>query len=119
MAIIEYQRFIYFFPEDERVGLAMYDIGMAYYFSNRYQEAVASFEKVINRLEDTDLSVKSYVMKSRCLVKLNASGSAVINLQNLIAITNDINVKDEAYYQIGWIYLNMAYGKKPHFTFQK
>ena len=108
MAIIEYQRFIYFFPEDERVTLALYNIGMSYYSTSRFQEAAASFDKVIDQYEGTDLSVKSYFMKSSALVKINASGSAVINLQNLIAITDDINVRDEAYYQIGWIYLDMA-----------
>ena len=119
MAIIEYQRFLYFFPEDERVALALYNIGMSYYSTNRFQEAVASFEKVIDQHDGTELSVKSYYMKSKSLTKLNASGSAVINLQNLIAITDDINVKDEAYYQIGWIYLNMASWEKAASYFAK
>lgn len=119
MAIIEYQRFIYFFPEDERVALAMYNIGRAYYATNRFQEAVAVFEKIIDQHSGTDLSVKSYFMNSRCLVNLNASGSAVINLQNLIAITSDINVKDKAYYQIGWIYLNQALWEKATLYFSK
>jgi tetratricopeptide (TPR) repeat protein len=119
MAVIEYQRFIYFFPEDERVALALYNIGMSYYSTNRFQEAIASFEKVIDQHGGTDLSVKSYYMKSKSLTKLNASGSAVINLQNLIAITDDINVKDEAYYQIGWIYLYMASWRKAAAYFAK
>jgi len=119
MAIIEYQRFIYFFPEDERVALAMYNIGMSYYSTSRFQEAAASFDKVIDRYEGTDLSIKSYFMKSNALVKLNASGSAVVNLQNLIAITDDINVKDEAYYQIGWVYLDMASWDNARIYFSK
>jgi tetratricopeptide (TPR) repeat protein len=119
MAIIEYQRFIYFFPEDKRVALAMYRIGMAYYSIDRLQQALRSFADVIDRYGGTDLSVKSYLMKSECLIRLNDAGSAVINLQNLIAIADDINVKDEAYYRIGWIYINTASWDQASLYFSK
>lgn len=119
MAIIEYQRFIYFFPQDERVALAMYRIGMAYYSTNRLQEALRSFADMIDRYGGTDLSVKSYFMKSECLIQLNDAGSAVINLQNLIAIADDINIKDEAYYRIAWIYINMASWDQASLNFSK
>jgi tetratricopeptide (TPR) repeat protein len=119
MAIIEYQRFTYFFPEDKRVPLALYRIGMSYYSINRFQEAVESFKKVIYQYGDTDLSVKSYFMISKSLMGLNASGSAIINLHNLIALTDDVNVKDEAYYRTGWIHLEMASWEKATFFFSK
>ena len=119
MAIIEYQRFIYFFPEDKRVPLGLYRIGMSYYSINRFQEAVESFEKVTHQYGDTDLSVKSYFMISKSLIGLNASGSAIINLHNLIALTDDVNVKDKAYYRLGWIHLEMASWEKATFFFSK
>ncbi|UCD32077.1 MAG: tetratricopeptide repeat protein [Desulfobacterales bacterium] len=119
MAIIEYQRFIYFFSEDKRVPLALYRIGMSYYLMNRFQEAVESFEKVIHQYADTDLSVKSYFMVSKSLLGLKDSGSAIINLHNLIALTDDVNVKDEANYRIGWIHLEMDSWEKATVFFAK
>ena len=47
-------------------------------------------------------------MISECYTELNALGSAIINLHNLVVITDDSDVKDEAYYRIGWIHLEMA-----------
>jgi len=107
-AVNEHKRFVYFFPEDERVELAMYRIGTSYYLGKRFNDAVDAFMDVIDRYTDTDFSIKSYFMVSESHMKLNALGSAIINLHNLIAITDDADVKDEANYRIGWIHLEMA-----------
>ena len=108
MAVAEYNRFIYFFPEDQRVETVMYRIGMSYYRGGYFKEAVNSFRAVIDRYVDTDLSVKSYFMISEAHVKQYAFGLAVINLNNLITMTHDEEVRDEAYYRIGWICIETA-----------
>jgi tetratricopeptide (TPR) repeat protein len=118
-AISEFQRFIYFFPQDDRVEPAMYRIGEAYFNSRRYTEAVDSFQTLIDRFGETDLGVKSYLMISESHMQLNASGQAIINLQNLITVTADENIKDEAYYRIGWIYLETANWEKARHYFSK
>ncbi|MBU0986997.1 MAG: tetratricopeptide repeat protein [Proteobacteria bacterium] len=107
-AIAEFQRFIYFFPQDDRIELAMYSIGMAYFNSSRFKETVNSFQTLIDRYGETDLGIKSYLMISESHMQLNAAGPAIINLHNLITITTDKNVQDEAYYRLGWIYLETA-----------
>ena len=116
-AIAEFQRFIYFFPQDDRVELAMYRIGTAYFNSRRFTEAVNSFQTLIDRFGETDLGIKSYLMISESHMQLNASGQAIINLQNLITVTADENIKDEAYYRIGWIYLEAANWEKARYYF--
>lgn len=107
-AIGEYKRFIYFFPEDTRVELAMFRTGMSYFHGKHYTEAIDSFQALIHRYNYTNLSIQSYFMISESHVKLKAYGSAIINLQNLIAVTDDKSVRDKAYYKIGWIYIEMA-----------
>ena len=119
MAVAEYHRFIYFFPEDKRVELAMYRIGMSYYYAKRFTEAITSFNAVIDRYGETDLGVKSYLMISESHVKLDTFGPAVINLKNLITLTHDENVRDEAYYRLGWIYLETASWEKARQYFSK
>ena len=118
-AIGEYQRFIFFFPNDVRVEQAMHRIGMAFYRDGHFVEAVKAFEKLIDRFKDTDLSIESYLMISECYVKLDRAGSAVGNLHNLITVTDKIDVKDEASYRIGWIYLEAASWEKARAYFEK
>lgn len=119
LAVAEYHRFIYFFPEDKRVETAMYRIGMSYYYEKRFTEAIDSFNAVIDRYGETDLGVKSYLMISESHEKLNAFGLAIINLKNLITLTHDENVRDEAYYRLGWIYLETASWEKARQCFSK
>jgi TolA-binding protein len=119
MAVAEYNRFIYFFPEDQRVETVMYRIGMSYYLGGHFKNAIDSFNAVIDRYVDTDLSVKSYFMISEAHVKQYAFGLAVINLNNLITITHDEEVRDEAYYRIGWIYIETASWEEARRYFSK
>jgi TolA-binding protein len=118
-AVAEYKRFIYFFPEDQRVETAMYRIGMSYYLGGHFKNAIDSFNALIDRYVDTDLSVKSYFMISEAYVKQYVFGLAVINLNNLITITHDEEVRDEAYYRIGWIYIEAASWEEARRYFSK
>ena len=118
-AVVEYKRFIYFFPEDQRVETAMYRIGMSYYLAGQLKNAIDSFNAVIDRYVDTDFSVKSYFMISEAHVKQYAFGLAVINLNNLVTMTHDEEVRDEAYYRIGWIYVETASWEEARCYFSK
>ncbi|OEU65624.1 MAG: hypothetical protein BBJ57_10310 [Desulfobacterales bacterium PC51MH44] len=123
-AIDEYKRFIYFFPEDNKVKIAMYKIGMSYFNSKSFNDAINSFNTLIDKYSDTDFSMtdlctKAYLMISKCHIHLNEYDFAAICLNNLITITDDIDVKDEAYYQIGWIYLEKASWEKARINFAK
>jgi len=119
MAVSEYKRFIYFFPEDERIEQVMYRIGMSYYLGRHFTKAVDSFKALIDRYMDSDFSIKSYFMISESYVKLNGFDPAIISLNNLITITDDENVRDEAYYRIGWIYIETASWEKSRLYFSK
>ena len=104
-SVQEFERFVYFFPEDGRVEQARYQIGMSYFNGNRFRDAIKAFEELIRTFENTDLSIRSYVMLGRCHELLHDPGQAVIVLQNLLALFEDPIVRDEAHYRIGWIYL--------------
>ncbi|MFC1829872.1 tol-pal system YbgF family protein, partial [Thermodesulfobacteriota bacterium] len=118
-AVAEYKRFLYFFPEDERVERARYNIGLSYFKGKRYKSAIGSFEALTEKYGETDLSRKSYFLISESYVELKEFGPAVINLKNLIAVTEDPDVKDEAYYRMGWIHLETESWEKAQLAFQK
>ncbi len=107
-AVNEYKRFIYFFPKDNRVELAMFQVGMSYFLDRHFNEAVDSFKKLTDQYFETEYSIKSYFMMSEAHANLKAFNLALISLNNLIMITQDEDIRDEAYYRIGWIYIETA-----------
>jgi len=126
-AVGEYERFIYFFPEDERVTEARYKIGMSYFESKRFEAAVNAFTVLIDSIPDFQSSVfslqspitKAYFMISESYMKLNAVSPAISNLRNLTVIAEDKDVKDEAFYRIGWFYLDTALWEEARSYFGK
>jgi tetratricopeptide (TPR) repeat protein len=118
-AVNEYKRFIYFFPKDKRVELAMYRIGMSHYLSGHYQEAVSAFEKLTEQYFETEYSIKSYYKISEAYINLKAYDQALIDLNNLVTTTHDEDVRDEAYYRIGWIYIETASWDNARLYFEK
>jgi tetratricopeptide (TPR) repeat protein len=118
-AAAEYKRFIYFFPKDKRVESAMFQIGQSYFLGRQFDEAVKSFKKLTDRYFETEYSIKSYFKISEIYIELKAIDLALINLNNLIMITKDENIKDEAYYRIGWIYIETASWENARLYFEK
>jgi len=117
-AISEYNRFIHFFPEDNRVELAVFRTGISYFKSGIFRKAINSFTSIVAQ-SDNDLLVQAYFMISECYLKLREPGQAVINLQNLINITDSMDTKDEAYYRTGWIHIQTASWEKARACFKK
>ncbi len=116
-AVEEYQRFIYFFPSDLRVEAAMFNSGMAYFRLRLFAEAVDGFRKLIEKYGDSELALRSYLMVSESYVKAGTFDAAIINLQNLLNITRDVDVRDEAHYRLGWIYIETAAWEKARTAF--
>ncbi|MFP4350684.1 MAG: tetratricopeptide repeat protein [Desulfococcaceae bacterium] len=109
-AIGEYERFIYFFPDDERIPQARYMIGLAYFNSEKYQEAITAFRELVDTDSGKPFSLKSpitraYFKISEAYLKLNAPGQASATLRNLVLLTENSAVEDEALYRTGWIFL--------------
>jgi tetratricopeptide (TPR) repeat protein len=118
-AVGEYERFIYFFPQDPRVALARYKIGLSYLNGERFTEAVQAFDAVIEKHGDTDLAIKSYFNLSEAYIMLKQFGNALAALDSLIKQCSDLDAKDQAYYKQGWIYLEMDEWEKAQASFDK
>ncbi len=104
-AIDEYRRFIYFFPNDARTDTARFRIGQSYMKNNDFEKAINGFKELLNRSPKADLLVGSYRLISECHVRLRQYDAAVLNLENLMALVDDPDIKDETNYRIGWIYV--------------
>ena len=118
-AAAEYERFIYFFPEDNRVSKARYGIGKSYFQAGEFEKARAAFADLIKAFPGMDLAVRAHVDLSRCYVRLNNSDQAVISLQHLIAVSTDQTVIDMAWYEMGWVFIETANWESAQSSFDR
>ncbi|GBC64055.1 hypothetical protein DENIS_5056 [Desulfonema ishimotonii] len=110
-AVAEYERFIHFFPDDARVGQAMYQIGLAHFKAKKYQKAVDALMTLTDRIGQpghqpaSDTVYAACYLISACYEKMGTPGQSIVNLRNLIVVTDDPQVRDESHYRVGWIFL--------------
>jgi tetratricopeptide (TPR) repeat protein len=107
-AASEFKRFVHFFPEDPRVPDAMAQIGIAQFKAKRFKEAIGSFQAVIDRFPGTPLAGRAYLHMAQCYVQLDDTGMALTTLHNLVAVSADTGIRGQAWYRIGWIYVEMG-----------
>jgi tetratricopeptide (TPR) repeat protein len=118
-AIGEYERFIYLFPLSDKVEFARYRIGLSYLRGNQYKEAIQAFNALIEEYGNTGYAHKSYLGISKAYVGLKRYDVALTILTNLITIAPDQEIRDEAYYKKGWVYLEMGLWEKALESFEK
>ncbi len=118
-AIGEYERFIYFFPLSDKVELARYKIGLSFLNGEQYAEAIKAFDELIEDYKNTEYALKSYLEISRAYVLLKRYDAALTGIKNLITIAPNEEIRDEAYYQGGWVYLEMGLWEKAQKYFEE
>jgi tetratricopeptide (TPR) repeat protein len=118
-AIGEYERFIYFFPTSPKVEFARYMIGLSFLRGERYEQAIQTFQALIDEYQTTEYAFKSYLSTSKAYVLLGRYDAALTSVNNLVTIAPDQEIRDEAYYQRGWVYLEMGLWEKARESFEK
>ncbi len=103
-AAAEYERFVHFFPDDQRAPLAAFKIGQSYFEGRRWQDAIRELRSFAARFGDSPLSDRARFLVSRCYRRLGDERSALALLARLAQSENP-SVADEAWYRTGWIYL--------------
>lgn len=118
-AIHEFNRFLYFFPTHGKAESAMFQVGDALFRSNRFQEAEATFIRVLEKAMDKELTQSAYFMIAECRFKLNDVNGAAISLKRLISITPDPAVKDRAWHRLGWLFVEAGDWENARNAFQE
>jgi len=120
LAIAEYERFIYLFPGDGRVPEARFNMGMAYYSVKQYSEAIQTFKELSGAVDKgSEYYARSFFMAAESQTRIGLQSSALTTLNNLATQSDDADVKDEAHYRMGWIFLEMANYERAQTYFQK
>ncbi len=102
-AVIEFNRFIHFFPADARVPEARYQSGMALYRAGRYAEAAVVFEHVTRSYSGLRLQNEAFFMLSRSHADQGLTEQALLDMHNLLAVASDVDVIDRAQHELGWL----------------
>jgi len=118
-AIGEYERFIYFFPSSDKVELARYKIGLSFLRGEKHTEAIQALNALIEDYKNTEYALKSYLKISKAYVLLKRYDAALTSIKNLITIAQDQKIRDEAYYQAGWVYLEMGLWQRARESFEE
>lgn len=106
-AVFEFRRFVHFFPDDPRVGEARLAIGRALFSDRQFREAISAFREVVEK-EGGRLSETARLEISAAHLALGETRAALQALDELLVFTDDGDMKDQAWLQVGWIYLDQG-----------
>ena len=83
MSIEEFTAFIRDFPASEKVDLAQYNIGEAYYNSRRWPQAIAAFTRVINEYPNSDKASSAYFRRAKAELEVQDKESAIADFKTI------------------------------------
>ena len=107
-AIVEFNRFIYFFPADPRVPQARFQTGMANFSAGRYQAAAALFNAQTVDFNGSPLDHEAFFMLSRSHARQGMIEQAILDLHNLMALSSAAESIDRARYELGWLHVDQG-----------
>lgn len=93
LAILEFQNFLAAFRNSDLADNAQYWIGECYYSQQRYGEALAEFNKLIDNFPDGDKYIPALLKKGLCMLE---SGNTAGGRRVLEQLVNDYPYSNEA-----------------------
>lgn len=107
-ALVEYKRFIYFFPGNDRTGRAKYHIALCLFEQKKYMEAAQALNEIIEENPESPEFQDAYFYQARAFMHLGNTGYAEIVLQNYLKLTRDETIRDRIYAELAELHLSLA-----------
>ena len=107
-AAVEFQRFAFLFDTDPRAREAMYLAGDALFKSRDHEAALQVLQGLVKDTVLDAVAVKAYFLMAECHLSRGAPSQALVQLHNLIALSEDAGVRDRAYFRMGWIHVEQT-----------
>lgn len=104
----EYQRFTFFFPDNPNRRQAILRSGQAFLHAHDPNLALSQFKQLIDTFNPDALAIEAYFISVECYLQIKSTTQAIAQLHNIITLVDENNVKDRAYYRLGWIYIDMT-----------
>jgi hypothetical protein len=116
-AAAEWNRFVYFFPDDDRVENALFQTGLSFFKLNHFQEAQKVFSHLAEGQSGGEFVSRGAFMIAECRFRLNDVEGAVAGLRQLIRSTKEPAVRDEAWHRLAWFMIETAEWQKAKIAF--
>lgn len=107
-AMVEFKRFIHFFPDSEHMDQVKFSTGICLYHLEKYHEAARMFNDIILKDKTDDITKESYFYQTRSFLKVGNTGYAQIVLQNYLMLAEDEQTRDRIYFNLAQIHLEKA-----------
>jgi tetratricopeptide (TPR) repeat protein len=104
----EFQRFAFFFKDHPKNRTARFRAGESFLLAGKPALAVKVLQTLVSENQSDALSMETFFLLAECHLQLNMPSQAVVQLNNVIALSDDPAMDDRAYYRIGWIHIQMA-----------
>jgi tol-pal system protein YbgF len=101
-AVVEFERFIHFFPENEKVPQARYYIGLAYLKGKRYEEARKVLDDVVETYPGRLIAGKALLLVGESYYEQGISEEAGTYFKRVIQEYPLPQLKSLATYRLGW-----------------
>jgi TolA-binding protein len=101
-AITEFDRFIYFFPDDRRVPLARHLIGICYLKGGRYKVAREVFSHTIREAPDSPFSGKALFLTGESYYQEGMFDRAAGFFGEVLRTDPSSQLRSAAHYRLGW-----------------
>jgi tetratricopeptide (TPR) repeat protein len=104
----EYQRFAFFFKDHPKNRTARFRAGESFLLAGKPTLAVKVLQTLVSGNQSDAVSMETFFLLAECHLQLNLPTQAVVQLNNVIALSDDPAMDDRAYYRIGWIHIQTA-----------
>lgn len=104
-AMVEFKRFVHFFPESPRHDQARFNIAVCLFSLKKYHEAARAFNEIILDGRENEITKEAFFYQSQAFLNLGNIGYAQIVLQNFLKLVEDRETKDRIYFNLSRIHL--------------
>ncbi len=102
----EYDRFTFFFPQHPRQRMARFKSASAFFQAGDIGAALERFNQLTRGDTLDRVAIESFFMMAECHLIEKQYGQAILQMHNLIVLTEQPHLKDRAYERIGWIHID-------------
>ena len=119
LAVVELERFIYFFPEDRRIPRAHYLVGACYVAQKKYETARKVLAHVHETFPGTEAGGRALLLMGVSYERQGALGEAERCFSRVLREYPRAPLKDAARYRLGWTRMKAGRWKEASDTFRE
>lgn len=117
-AIIEFDRFVYFFPDEEKVPEARYLTGFCYLESAQFEKSREILEKVYEDYRESPYAGEALFLIGESYYRQGLWEESELYFRTIIQLYPHKELKNRAYYRIAWIQLERNQWTEASSTFR-